>query len=552
MLLILGLDGATLDLVGPWVEDGTLPNLAEMIRGGAWGHLASTVPPATFPSWTSFMTGVNPGRHGIFDFTRRERGAYRIRFVNGTFRKAPTVWRLLSQAGRSVSVLGLPGTYPPEPINGYMISGFDTPVTTRADTSFVYPASFAADVERHGGFPFADFQEFSIGRGWHERALASLLDGIERKGRLAEDLLSRQAWDCFMLLMGESDTVAHHFWALHDSKSPRFDPELAQRLGNPIRLVYQALDRLLGRLMTRHPEASVLIASDHGFGGVGNTALYLNRFLNERGWLQWGPGSSSARLAGRLRAAALRAVPERLQARCFRMADGRLASRLESGVRFGGIDWSRTSAFSEELNYAPSIWLNLCGRDQAGVVPATEYEHICAAITEDLLAWRDPTYGSPVVRHVWRRADVYHGEQTELAPDLILDLSQPDGYSYLCLQSGGQIGASLTPIDPSQCGGKLRGMSGSHRSDGLFLLKGDGVRPGEVVGACITDMAPTILYMCGLQPPTDWDGRALPCAQTENAQGMDFPRDSGGEESYYGGAEEALLRQRLTELGYFE
>jgi predicted AlkP superfamily phosphohydrolase/phosphomutase len=552
MLLILGLDGATLDLVEPWVADGSLPNLGEMMRRGAWGRLASTIPPATFPSWTSFMTGVNPGRHGIFDFTRREPGAYRVRFVNGTFRKAPTIWRLLSQAGRKVSVLGLPGTYPPEPINGYMISGFDTPVTTRADRSFVYPASLAAEVERHGGFPFADFQEFSIGPGWHERALASLLDGIERKGRLAEEWLSRQTWDCFMLLMGESDTVAHHFWAFHDPKSPRFDPQGARRLGDPIRLVYQALDRLLGRLVTRHPEANVLIASDHGFGGVGNTALYINRFLAEHGWLHWLPARPGARLAGRLRAVALRAVPERWQARCFRLAGGRLASRLESGVRFGGIDWPRTTAFSEELNYAPSIWLNLSGRDPSGSVPASQYDRVCDDIVEKLLAWRDPAHDSPVVQNVWRRRDIYHGEQTEMAPDLILDLGQPDGYSYLCLQSAGQPGEPLERIDPSFCRGKLRGMSGSHRPDGLFLLKGEGIRPGQVIGACITDMAPTILSMCGLKPPADWDGRTVACVQAENVESMDFSRDSEGEESYYEGAEETLLQQRLTELGYFE
>jgi hypothetical protein len=163
MLLILGLDGATLDLVEPWIAEGRLPHLARLRRDGAWGRLASTVPAATFPSWTSFMTGVNPGRHGVLDFTRRERGEYRVRFVNATYRKAPTIWRLLSDAGRRVSVLGLPGTYPPEPINGYMVSGFDTPVTTRADERFVYPPAFADEVAAAGGFPFADFQEFSIG-----------------------------------------------------------------------------------------------------------------------------------------------------------------------------------------------------------------------------------------------------------------------------------------------------------------------------------------------------------------------------------------------------
>src|SRR5262249_40811898 len=156
---------------------------------------------------------VNPGRHGVFDFTRRDSGAYRVRFVNATFRKARTVWGLLSDAGQRVSVLGVPGTYPPEPINGYMISGFDTPVTLRADASFVHPPEFADEVAAAGGFPFAEFQEFTLGPGWHARALSSLCDGIERKTRLAERLLARERWDCFMLLFGESDTAAHHFWA---------------------------------------------------------------------------------------------------------------------------------------------------------------------------------------------------------------------------------------------------------------------------------------------------------------------------------------------------
>src|SRR5579862_1133306 len=98
MLLIIGLDGATWDLLDPWIAQGRLPQLARLRAAGVWGPLASTVPPATLPSWATFMTGVNPGKHGIFDFTRREFGTYDVRFVNATFRKAPTVWRLLSDA----------------------------------------------------------------------------------------------------------------------------------------------------------------------------------------------------------------------------------------------------------------------------------------------------------------------------------------------------------------------------------------------------------------------------------------------------------------------
>jgi predicted AlkP superfamily phosphohydrolase/phosphomutase len=551
MLLILGLDGATLDLVEPWIADGTLPTLARLRREGAWGRLASTLPAATFPSWTTFMTGVNPGRHGVFDFTRRDAGAYRVRFVNATFRKAHTVWRLLSDAGCRVSVLGLPGTYPPEPINGYMISGFDTPVTLRADASFVHPPSFADEVAEAGGFPFADFQEFTLGPGWHARALASLCDGIERKTRLAERLLARQQWDCFMLLFGESDTAAHHFWALHDPRSPRFDERGAASLGDPLRTVYAALDDAIGRLLARVPGASVLVVSDHGFGGAGTTALRLNRWLAEQGWLRFAPRARQARWAGRLRAAAVRAVPERWQAHCFRLGGGCWASRLESGVRFGGIDWNQTQAFSEELNYFPAVWLNVRGRDACGTVDVARYQAVCDAVSEQLLAWRDARSGTRVVRHVWQREAVYHGPCVSMAPDLVLELETPGGYSYVGLPSFGESGPAIEPVATAAlANGKLAGMSGSHRADGLFMLCGDGVRPGHVAGAQIADMAASIMNLCGLPAPADWDGRPLPSLPAAVLGGDATGDDASSHERLYAPADEADLERRLTQLGY--
>jgi len=132
-LLVIGLDGATLDLVRPWAAAGRLPVLAGLMARGAWGPLRSTVPAATFPAWTSLTTGVNPGRHGVLDFSERVPGTYRVRFVNGSWRRAPALWTRLSAAGRRVAVLTVPATYPPEPIDGVMVSGFDSPLTTAID-----------------------------------------------------------------------------------------------------------------------------------------------------------------------------------------------------------------------------------------------------------------------------------------------------------------------------------------------------------------------------------------------------------------------------------
>src|SRR6185503_4825086 len=224
-LVVVGLDGATLDLIAPWAADGTLPHLAKLCARGAWGRLRSTVPPATFPAWTSLVTGVNPGRHGVLDFAERVPGTYRVRFVNGSARRAPALWTRLCAAGRRVAVLTVPATYPPEPVDGVMVSGFDSPLTTAIDGSFVHPRALYRDIrDVVGRVPFADFQEVTTGPGWHEHALARLLDGIERRSALARMLCARESWDALMVVFGESDTVAHHFWRFHDPRSPRHTP----------------------------------------------------------------------------------------------------------------------------------------------------------------------------------------------------------------------------------------------------------------------------------------------------------------------------------------
>src|SRR5262245_29176575 len=147
-LVVVGLDGVSLDLIRPWADEGRLPHLAALMASGSWGRLRSTVPAATFPAWTSMMTGVNPGRHGLLDFAAREPGGYGIRFLNGSYRSAPALWTRLSAVGKRVAVLTVPATYPPEPIDGVMVSGFDSPLATAIDGSFVHPRSFHAEIRR--------------------------------------------------------------------------------------------------------------------------------------------------------------------------------------------------------------------------------------------------------------------------------------------------------------------------------------------------------------------------------------------------------------------
>src|SRR5215813_2846442 len=156
-VVILGLDGATFDLILPWVQSGKLPHFAQLLHQGISGRLRSTVPPMSPPAWNSFMTGKNPGKHGIFDFTGRKPQSYETSFINAAWRRAPDFWQYLTEAGKRIAVLSVPFTYPPEKVNGIMISGFDAPgIAGLVDRSATYPPELCEEIRsRVGEYPMA-------------------------------------------------------------------------------------------------------------------------------------------------------------------------------------------------------------------------------------------------------------------------------------------------------------------------------------------------------------------------------------------------------------
>ncbi len=520
--LLVGLDGLEPSLVERWMDEGRLPHLASLRDAGSFMPLASTVPPATFPAWTSCATGVNPGRHGIIDFTEMVHGEYAIRFINSTFRKVPAIWKTLSEAGKRVGVLGVPATYPPEELNGFMVSGFDSPVCTRIDKSFVYPESLYEDVK---DWRFADFQETNIGLDWHDKALPKLIEGIGIKERIATKLLKREAWDFFMLVFGESDTVAHHFWMFHDPDSPRHRPGKEDAIAQ----VYERLDVALGKLIETAGEGvTVGVVSDHGFGGAGTGIVHINNWLAEQGLLSFSNANSSF-----LKKLALTCVPPSLHGTLFRRFRS-MAAKAESGSRFGGIDWSATKAWSEELNYFPSVRVNLKGREPDGVVEPNNYDEFCDKLCLKLEKW------TPIAK-AWRRGDVYSGKYASSAPDIILELAMEDGYSHSCLRSRG--GPSFRRLrEDEYLGGKERGMNGNHRPNGCLFLS----KPVSKAQARIEDIAPTVAACLGVQVPP-MDGTSLLTSEDKGLQ----PLASDKEETPYSREEEQAIEERLKRLGYF-
>jgi len=541
-VLVLGLDGASFDVIQPLAREGRLPNLSAWMEAGVWGPLSSTVPAMTFPAWSTFLTGLEPGRHGIFDFTRKLPGRYRIAFTNASERAGRSLYARVCRAGGRILSLGMPATFPPEPVEGLLVCGFDAPVSTGSHArSASDPERYRRIAARTGPWMQPELDEAAAGAEWHERAVDVLLGQVERKTQFALEALrslTRQGGrpDLATIVFSESDTVAHHFWRDHDPGSPRHDPAASSLRRGAIRAVYQRLDAACGELRRAFgPDAVCIVVSDHGSGGAARRVVHLNRRLADCGLLHRAPGRPSDHWARSLRDAALRWLPPRRAQQIFRRLRP-AAARVESTARFGGLDFRRSAAFSEEANTQPGVWINLRGREEEGCVAPADYERVRDEVIAALLDWKLPE-GGPVVARARRREEVYEGPFVERAPDVVVELGEDGGYGLSLVPTpwSRQPPALRWLEDPELAGGRGRGLNGVHRRDGIWIACGADA-PGTLpAGARLSDAAPTILRALGLPFEEELDGRPL------EAPPRRYTRE-----------EERIVAERLRALGYLE
>jgi predicted AlkP superfamily phosphohydrolase/phosphomutase len=548
-VMVIGLDGATFDLIRPWIEDGTMPTLQRMIKEGASGVLTTTLPPISSSAWASFATGKNPGKHGLVDFVHPRQNSYQVSIVSPQQRASKAIWNLLSAAGRKVGIVGMPVTYPPEEVNGYMISDFLTP---RSSDDYTYPLSLAGELEEAmGGFPLLPDERYRSTK-FTDRFIDDMATDVEQRLEGSLYLLEHKAWDFFFLLFWSNDMLQHETWSLLDETHPHHDPQRARMYKGMVVDFHRKLDRAVGRLLDKlGPEDLFVVMSDHGFGPV-HSFFLVNNWLRESGYLKLKKRPltqlkyalfklgftplGTFRLVKALRLGFLR--------RRFRFQrGGGLIKRLF--LSFEDVDWKRTRAFA--VGSFGQIYINQAGKRPQGIVqPGKEYEELREEIAARALEIRDPRTGLPVVEQVHRREDIYSGPLLEKAPDLVL---QSRNWEYMAFGHA-DFGASHV-VEP------IVGMAGHHRPNGIVLLSGKGIKGGaRLEGATITDLAPTILYAMGVPIPSDMDGRLLTEAFTPeflssvSAEYSDELSDRPTGEDQYSVEDEEEIKERLRGLGY--
>jgi predicted AlkP superfamily phosphohydrolase/phosphomutase len=558
-ILIFGLDGATFDLMLPWIVQGRLPTLGKLVQGGAWGRLESTIPPITPCAWSSFLTGKNPGKHGLFDFLEPDATGHGFHFTNATSRQAESLWSYLSRLGRRVGVMNVPMTYPPEPVNGYLISGLDAP---DEHSPYYYPSGLRQEL-REQGIPYRlDIRHIGNMRSDRRRdhQLREHCDLETIRTAALRYLRRKHPTDFTMLVYTATDQIQHHFWHYMEERHDKYDARGAKRYRYAIREVYEHLDRLIASVLEEvGGDTVVILMSDHGFGPTSNVRIRLNQALERAGLLTFhraGPVRVAfrglGRLLDRLLRATLSAGTKRLLASWF----PRLRMWFETFDE-ARLDWRHTVAFTNEVSRNfPTVWLN---RRQG--LSEAELEKALQAAEQALLQLTDPQTGQRVISRVYRTRDLYQGPYVPKAPDLIpswwmdgflLEQSLPHGPVEKIVER------SHSPIQ----GGVE--FSGSHRLDGVFVMTGGPVkRSYKLHGSRIIDVAPTVLYLMGLPIPDDMDGRPLleGLDPTFVAQRRQTPTPKGpaptGPASLlprteFSTAEEGMIAQRLRAMGYLD
>jgi predicted AlkP superfamily phosphohydrolase/phosphomutase len=445
-VVVIGLDGATWDLLQPWIDKGDLPTLARIQQNGAWGDMQSVVPYLSPSAWTSAVTGVNPGKHAIFDFQRRIPGEVVIVNETAKSRRAQPIWNMLRASKKRVLIMNIPMTDPPDEVNGLFIAGFPHP----DQNDWTWPPDYQGKL---GDYEL-DHMEIKLPPGQEDSLLATYARQQAERRRVVLGWLKDEPFDLLWAVFTASDRIQHTFWMFLDPLNPNYDPVRAQRFGGAIHDLWVEQDRILGEILQAARKTdTVLFLSDHGFG----------------------PLRYDVRVPQLMRAAGSRITPREAQA-VYALAPGDAAR----------------------------LYVSRRGRDPGAQWSTDEAQRIRAKLADALRAARDPANGERVVETLWNNEDVFHGTYAEKGPDLIALAAQ--GY-FLTFGENLPPDAPVIGAHGPLLSGWHR-MNGIYALLGPGVAPGRRNGEGGRLYSLL-DVVPSLLYAMGEPIPAGLDGQLM-------------------------------------------
>jgi predicted AlkP superfamily phosphohydrolase/phosphomutase len=526
-IVVLALDSLTWDVVKPLLDDGVMPRLAAFLKRAHAGTLNSTIPPHTAAAWSTFLTGQEPGRHGVLDFIHYDPVKQRTAFQDSSATRPNSFLTRLSAAGISCGSIFLPRSYPPYPLqNGYMVSGFETPGT---GVRFAEPPDLRDEILRS-----APGMHFNFEDDWNRDPDPAVFAANIDRAIEAVDLLETLSLKCQrerpvrvqVSYLQAPDILFHKAWRWCDPILGPADPFRRKQILRFFERVDLLVERVFGLNGAASPEDRTLrvIVSDHGHG-ISSGRVFMNTLLQEWGWLT---------PLGRLRRAA-----KKLETLALSQSERR-ARRWEPPI-----DWNSTRAYVSHVAMYGFVYLNLKGREPQGIVPAQDFEKVRDDLIARFRAEKVPGSDTPLFPQVLKGEDVFERKAELNLPDLVV--VPIDGY----FPRKKLTRKAAVRSYPNAVGG-------IHRTNGVFALEGPGVAPRFDIAnvANISDLAPTLLAALGQPVPTAMTGTPLSAAFAETLPIQRVEDDGTISQApaahVYSAEEEQAIEKRLSDLGYLE
>jgi predicted AlkP superfamily phosphohydrolase/phosphomutase len=504
-VIVVGLDSADPDLVQRWLQEGRLPFMRSLIESGAWARLGSTA--GLFPDspWPSFNTGVQPGKHGFYNYLQFKRGTADIVRADARFCRYPPFWAHLRSPGKNVAIFDMPKIHPIEGINGSQVAGWGEHYPLLKQCSL--PLPLAKELTARFGKYRHPKEVVNPKRTSREVRLYNiLLRNIERKFEATQFLMAQQDWELFVTAFSEAHYAGHEFYHHFDRHHWAYDPERAKDLGNTLPNTYAELDSALaGLLKGRLDRATVFLVSVHGIE-TNYSANYLMPTVLEKLGFQAGASNVSSTTSSSKMRDWSRPLRELIPGSVREFINDNIVPQSFHDKVFScqfssSIDWQRTKAFFVPSDHFQGfISINLKGREPWGVVwPGKEYEEACSQLCYELQRLVNPETGKPAVEDAVQISKIYAGENLYLLPDVVVCWAKDGPIRQLYHPAFGKIAAEDKGLRKS-----------GHSADGFMIAAGRHIHRGAAIqGAHTTDLAPTILYLLGEAVPDQMDGKVL-------------------------------------------
>jgi predicted AlkP superfamily phosphohydrolase/phosphomutase len=504
-VIVIGLDGATWDLLKPWADKKELKNIGDLIKDGVWGNLISTIPFTTGPAWTSFSTGKNPGKHGIFDFVYLQKG--KLKLHSSSDIKSEPVYEILSHGGIKSIIIGLPLSFPPsDSFNGIMLSDF----------LFHSKAIFPPEKEKY----LKNYEMISniLKRG--EPLLEDIKATTQMQMQTAKELFLNEKWQFFFFLISSTDHISHYFWD---------DINQETTLGKEAKRLFYMADEMIGWIKyNMQQEDFLFIISDHGFGKY-EKAFHINQLLKNTSLLKTkiemaiNPISLKDHI-NKLKnqdkkketvivRSLIKILNSSIIKKLYRIDKlpkiNKLFIRLGLPLYREVIDFKKSSVYNPSMG-TMGLYINLSKENESLLINKLNN-----------LKYR----GELLFKKVIRNKEIYNGKFSDDGPQLLLIPNKHFITSFLSKKV-------ITPFS----------LSSFHRLNGIFMAYGYNIKRGKRIEFFnIYDLAPTILHIFGLLVPSDMDGAVLKSIFNEDSEIFNRPI------RYFNGLNKVTINNRKFE-----